>query len=66
MYQTQLCQFLRQIFRTQGGTISNNMNKVMWIKLTRYSITKIRLYVADVAGNLQPLANCTLNGTLSF
>ena len=57
---------VRQIFRTQGGTISNNMNHVMWIKLTRHSISQIRLYIADVSGNLQPLANCQLNGTLGF
>ena len=57
---------IRQIFRTQGGTISNVMNHVMWIKLTRHSISQIRLYIADVSGNLQPLANCQLNGTLGF
>ena len=57
---------IRQIFCSQGGTVSNNLNHVMWIKLTRYSISKIRLYIADVSGNLQPLANCNLNGTLGF
>ena len=57
---------IRQIFRSQGGTISNNINHVMWIKITRNSVSKIRLYIADVTGNLQPLANCHLNGTLGF
>ena len=57
---------IRQIYRTQGGTISNNINHIMWIKLTRHSISKIRLYIADVSGNLQPLANCNLSSALGF
>ena len=57
---------IRQIYRTQGGTISNNINHIMWIKLTRHSISKIRLYIADVSGNLQPLANCNLSGAQGF
>ena len=55
---------IQQIYRTQGGTISNNINHI--IKLTRHSISKIRLYIVDVSGNLQPLANCNLSSALGF
>ena len=57
---------IRQILRGQGGNITNNMNNVVWLKMTRNSIYKIRLYIADVYGNLQSLSNCLLNGTLAF
>ena len=57
---------IRQIMRGQAGNITNNMNNVIWMKMTRHSMHNIRIYIADVDGNLQSLANCLLNGTLGF
>ena len=57
---------IRQIMRGQAGNITNNMTNIIWLKVTRNFISKIRLYIADVDGNLQSLSNCLLNGTLGF
>ena len=57
---------LRQVIRSQGGNISNPVQNLIWCKLVRDHITTIRLYISDVDGELQPLSNCLLNGTLIF
>ena len=57
---------LRQIIRAQGGNISNPVNNLIWFKIIREEIRSIQLYISDVEGELQPLSNCLLNGTLIF
>ena len=57
---------LRQIMRSQGGNISSSLNNIFWIEVTRNIIKSLQLYIADVEGKLQPLSNCSLNGTLIF
>ena len=57
---------LRQIIRSQGGNISNPVNVLIWNKIVRDRIQSIRLYISDINGELQPLSNCLLNGTLIF
>ena len=57
---------LRQIMRSQGGNISSSINNIFWIEVTRNNIKSLRIYIADVDGQLQPLSNCSLNGTLIF
>ena len=56
---------LRQIIRAQGGNISNPVQNLIWCNIVRDHITSIRLYISDV-GELEPLSNCLLNGTLIF
>ena len=55
---------IRQILRSQGGNISNTLNNMVWVKVNRENIKRIRLYIADINGELQTLTNCLLNGTL--
>ena len=57
---------LRQIIRSQGGNITNTLNSKFWMNIVRDEITQIRLYISDIYGELQPLSNCLLNGTLLF
>ena len=57
---------IRQVIRSQGGNITNTLTNVIWIKVNRETIKRIRLYIADINGELQPLSNCLLNGTLVF
>ena len=57
---------LRQIIRAQGGNISNPVQNLIWCNIVREHISSIRLYISDVEGELQPLSNYLLNGTLIF
>ena len=57
---------LRQLLRNQGGLITNNLNHILWLSLNRPTITNIRLYIADIDGNLAPLTSCRLNCALLF
>ena len=57
---------LRQIIRSQGGNITSTLNNMIWLKVNRSTVKRIRLYIADINGELQSLSNCLLNGTLLF
>lgn len=57
---------IRQIIRSQGGNITNSLNNLIWLKVNRTDLKRIRLYIADINGGLQSLSNCLLNGTLIF
>ena len=55
---------LRQIIRSQGGNITSTLNNMIWLKVNRSTVKRIRLYIADINRELQSLSNCLLNGTL--
>ena len=57
---------IRQIIRSQGGNITSTLNNLFWLKVSQGFIKRIRLYIADINGDLQPLSNCLLNGALIF
>lgn len=58
---------LREIRRNQkNGFVNNNINKIIWLKVTRRSISKIRLYICDAKGNIVSLKNKDLHCTLLF
>ena len=57
---------IRQIFRSQGGNINNVLYNIIWYKINRNHVKRIRLYIADINGDIQALSNCLLNGTLVF
>lgn len=57
---------IKQVIRSQGGNISNTSNNIIWFKINRDQVKRLRLYIADINGDLQTLTNCLLNGTLVF
>lgn len=57
---------LRQLLRNPNGIITNNLNHILWLSLNRPTITNIRLYIADIDGNLASLSSCRLNCALLF
>lgn len=51
---------------SQGSVITKDINKVIWLKVTRRSINYLRLYICDDKGELVSLGNKRLNCTLLF
>lgn len=57
---------LREIKRNGNGLVINDLCKTIWLKVTRQSISKIRLYICDVLGNVVSFDKKKLYCTLLF
>lgn len=57
---------LIKIEKNNNGIISGNINHVTWLKLKRYSINNLRLYITDEEGDIVLLGDNYLYCTLLF
>lgn len=57
---------LKMLKTNQSGIINNNIYKLIWLRVTRRSISNLRLYICDINGEIVSLGSKTLYCTLLF
>ena len=57
---------LRNIKRRPNGVIINDLTHVIWLKIIRPKITSIRVYIANVRGDIMSFGDDKLKCTLLF
>ena len=57
---------LRQMKRNQSVVSTKDINHVIWVKVNRHSIRKIRLYICDKLGNVPSFKSGSLQCSLQL
>lgn len=55
-----------RVINRKNGTIINEINNLLWLKVMRPNILSIRLYICDEFGEIVSVARNKLNCTLVF
>lgn len=55
---------LRQMKKNQNNVSIKDINHVVWVKISRYSIRKVRLYICDKFGNIPSFKSGSLQCSL--
>lgn len=57
---------LRQLDQNRNGVMVKDINHVIWLKVIRTSIKKVRLYICNSSGEIIPFKSGSLQCTLIF